>query len=189
MAMIRQRLIKELSVPVITFGENAAARVRADRIKTRAKNMLLCLFSWGEGWFQLPILGRFMWRMRWQRYRLRIHWISFESMQAALKHAFHSGTTGIDSYVQSAPGFIDYAHTPEALESVLNTLRSWVQGKLWVVFGCGGNRDRKTNIDGSYCIRCADKVILTSDNPAENPYQFVVIFLRDGWIQIGACRD
>ena len=79
--------------------------------------------------------------------------ISFELMQTALKRMPSiPGRLELIRTFNQRRVFIDYAHTPEALESVLNTLRSWVQGKLWLVFGCGGNRDRKKNIDGSYCI-------------------------------------
>lgn len=69
---------------------------------------------------------------------------------------------------------VDYAHTPDALEKVLNALRpiaSQRSGKLWCIFGCGGNRDAsKRPLMGQIATELADHTILTSDNPrSENP--------------------
>ena len=66
---------------------------------------------------------------------------------------------------------VDYAHTPDGLENVLKTARSITEGKLWVVFGCGGDRDNKKRpIMGRIALELADRVVVTSDNPrTEDP--------------------
>ena len=67
--------------------------------------------------------------------------------------------------------YVDYAHTPDALERVLKTMRVHTKGQLVCVFGCGGNRDAsKRPLMGKIASESADKVYITDDNPRfENP--------------------
>ena len=70
---------------------------------------------------------------------------------------------------------VDFSHTPDALKLSLQSIRDHYDGKIWCVFGCGGDRDRgKRKMMGNIAERYADYVIVTSDNPRnENPEKII----------------
>jgi UDP-N-acetylmuramoyl-L-alanyl-D-glutamate--2,6-diaminopimelate ligase len=77
--------------------------------------------------------------------------------------------------------FVDYAHTPEAMENVLNSLRQYTDDKIIIVFGCGGNRDRdKRPKMGTIASRLADFAILTSDNPRSELSRDIITDIERG---------
>ena len=71
--------------------------------------------------------------------------------------------------------FIDYAHTPDALENVFKSVRSFAKGKIITLFGCGGDRDRtKRPLMGKIASEYSDFCVITSDNPrTENPADII----------------
>ncbi|MCW8928083.1 MAG: UDP-N-acetylmuramoyl-L-alanyl-D-glutamate--2,6-diaminopimelate ligase, partial [Gammaproteobacteria bacterium] len=75
---------------------------------------------------------------------------------------------------------VDYAHTPDALEHVLQALREHTARQLWCIFGCGGERDReKRPMMGGIAERLADNVVITDDNPRrEDPFNIIEDILR-----------
>jgi UDP-N-acetylmuramoyl-L-alanyl-D-glutamate--2,6-diaminopimelate ligase len=88
-----------------------------------------------------------------------------------------------------APVYVDYAHKPDALENVLAAVRPFTTGRVVVVFGCGGDRDRgKRPIMGEIATRLADLVIVTDDNPrSERPEDIreAILAAAPGAIEIG----
>ena len=94
--------------------------------------------------------------------------VAIEAIAAAgqVPGRFQSVSEGQDFAV-----LVDYAHTPDSLENVLRAARGVTEGRLHVVFGCGGDRDRgKRPLMGEIAARLADRVIVTSDNPrSEDP--------------------
>jgi len=88
-----------------------------------------------------------------------------------------------------APIFIDYAHTPDALAKALDALRPYVENRLLVVFGCGGDRDKGKRPEmGKIAVAKADLAIVTDDNPrSENPaaIRSQILNAAPGAIEIG----
>jgi len=109
----------------------------------------------------------------------RLHWQigakGTVDLRAVAALATVSGAPGrlqlVARHRSGAPVYVDYAHKPEALETVLGTLRPFARGKLVVVFGCGGDRDRaKRPVMGEIATRLADLTLVTDDNPrSEEP--------------------
>jgi UDP-N-acetylmuramoyl-L-alanyl-D-glutamate--2,6-diaminopimelate ligase len=82
---------------------------------------------------------------------------------------------------------VDYAHTPDALSKALHAARAHCDGRLWCVFGCGGERDvGKRSLMGQVAAQLADEIVVTDDNPRrENPDR-IVASIMEGVIAAGA---
>jgi UDP-N-acetylmuramyl-tripeptide synthetase len=95
-----------------------------------------------------------------------------------------AGVPGRVERVRNARGvdaFVDYAHTPDALERVIAALRPLTRGRLICVFGCGGDRDRtKRPKMGAIVARDADLAIVTSDNPRTEEPHAIIAMILDG---------
>ncbi len=91
--------------------------------------------------------------------------------------ATFSGVSGRVERVENPLGdiYIDYAHTPDGMENLINALRPICRGRLIILIGCGGDRDKgKRPLMCKAALKGADFVILTSDNPrTENPYSIL----------------
>lgn len=107
--------------------------------------------------------------------------ISAENCAKVLENA--KGVSGRAEVVPTNTDYtvmIDYAHSPDGLENILNTVKGFVKGKIIVVFGCGGDRDAtKRPIMGGIASKIADIVVVTSDNPrTEEPMAIINEILK-----------
>lgn len=132
---------------------------------------------WGEGELHAPLIGKF------NLSNLLATLTSLCILKVPFKEALESlaTLTSVSGRMQTFGGkdkplvVVDYAHTPDALEKVLMALREHSQGKLYCLFGCGGDRDKgKRPLMAKIAEQFADKVIVTDDNPrTEDPAQIV----------------
>jgi len=98
-----------------------------------------------------------------------------ENIKEALEEVRVPGRSELVNNKKDLVIMIDYAHSPESLQSILNAVKQYTKGKVISVFGCGGDRDnRKRPIMGEISGRIADYTIITSDNPrTEEPEKIV----------------
>lgn len=104
--------------------------------------------------------------------------IGYEKIKDAIL-GYH-GTNGRIERVEKDI-FIDYAHTPDAMEKILKLIREVSSKKITLVFGCGGNRDHgKRPIMGSLAEKYADNIILTMDNPRKEKNEDIINDILNG---------
>jgi len=174
-----EKLVELVKIPVLTYGIKKKSNFQAKRIKLQEKNSFFLLQTKNDEFpVHLPLVGKY-------------------NILNALAAAACASAIGIKreiiinglGKVTFIPGrlervergqpfsvFIDYAHTADALENVLLTLRELAKKRIVTVFGCGGDRDRsKRPLMGEVAAQLSDFTIITSDNPrSEDPQQIVL---------------
>ena len=159
---------------IIGFGRRAGElRLLSQKAEADGQRLRLELFG-RRGHVFFPVAGSFQAENLLAALGLIV--ADGEDAESALEAV--SQLTGVHGRIErvarhpnGAPIYVDYAHKPGALEAVLSALRPHARGKLFVVFGCGGDRDRgKRPQMGEIAERLADAVIVTDDNPrGEDP--------------------
>lgn len=164
-------------------GTEVQADIRALRITPSLKGLsLLIEVPDGEFALEVPLLGRFnVSNILAVVGGLLALGVPAADIATALR--FASPVPGrMESVMGAHPTVVvDYAHTPDALEKVLQSLREHVSGRLICVFGCGGDRDSGKRPEmGAIAARLADDVIITSDNPRSEPPETIIADIRRG---------
>jgi UDP-N-acetylmuramoyl-L-alanyl-D-glutamate--2,6-diaminopimelate ligase len=128
--------------------------------------------SWGDGRFELCLPGDFnVANAALVLALLLMQGVPFEQACAVMSE-LQAPPGRMQRVAAEGPAvFVDYAHTPIALEGALRALRAHCRGRLWCVFGCGGNRDQgKRPQMGKAAERQSDRFVITTDNPrSEDP--------------------
>jgi UDP-N-acetylmuramoyl-L-alanyl-D-glutamate--2,6-diaminopimelate ligase len=168
-----------------TSVDNAAAEVHAANLHLDTRGLSFDLRTpWGEAAVTSPLLGRFN----------VANLLGVIAALGALGFAFEAIVAAV-AQLQPVAGrmnrlgggaqplvVVDYAHTPDALEQALTTLRAHSHGRLVCVFGCGGERDAgKRPLMAQIAERLADAVIVTDDNPRGEDGDTIVAAIRAGF--------
>jgi UDP-N-acetylmuramoyl-L-alanyl-D-glutamate--2,6-diaminopimelate ligase len=159
---------------VITYGVDRPADLRASSIQVGSQGVSYDLATpAGEAHFKLRLTGRFNVYNSMAAVAVALsEGVDLKTIQTTLEAI--SGVAGRFEAVdlgQDFGVFVDYAHTPDGLENILETAKEFAKGRVLLVFGAGGDRDRtKRPIMGELAARYADFSIVTSDNPrSEDP--------------------
>jgi len=163
---------------VLTFGIDNEADLKAENMAITANGVTYTLKYDGREYdVSINIPGKFsIYNSLGSIGACLMMGIPMEEILAGLKENY--GVPGRFQTIKSNKGFnaiVDYAHTPDGLENILNTAKEFVKGRIITVFGCGGDRDRtKRPIMGEIAGKLSDICIITSDNPrTEDPEQIL----------------
>lgn len=154
---------------LVTFGENPRAQVRAEQITLRAHRARFKLvWPKGEMVVESPLVGRY--HVSNVLAATATAWALGRDPAVFLaKLRLFKGVPGRMERVEMGQPFnvlVDYAHTADAFHNALGMLRAITPGKVRIVFGCGGNRDRTLRASMLRVAQdCADQVFVTADNP------------------------
>ena len=181
-----RRLLADISTPVTSLSYGIeGGDVRAREVRVLPEGLWLRIQTpYGETELRSPLIGRFnVYNLLAVFTTLLVLGVELHDAAARLARARapagraerFGGSKGLPLVV------VDYAHTPDALEKILMTLRGHTLGKLWCVFGCGGDRDRgKRPVMGEIAERLADVVMLTDDNPRHESGDIIIAEIAGG---------
>ena len=168
-------IARERGQRILSYGTDGAADLRILERKAESSGQILTLFVEGsEQHLQLPLIGDFQAMNALAALGLVMGTgaAPAEALEAMTKLTPVPGRLEfVGSTAAGGRVYVDYAHKPGALEAVLTTLRPYARKRLWVVVGCGGDRDRdKRPVMGRLAAKLADHGIITDDNPrGEDP--------------------
>jgi UDP-N-acetylmuramyl-tripeptide synthetase len=179
-----KELFDEVPVPCLRVGFAAGCEIRAQDVNLRTDSASGSVQTpQGAFGFTSPLVGTH------NVYNI----LTATGVAVALGLPLETIQKGIEA-LEGVPGrleavpndlglfvFVDYAHTPDALENVLHVLRGLTPGRLITVFGCGGDRDReKRPMMGDAAGRLSDLAVLTSDNPRTESPEAILADIVEG---------
>jgi len=173
-----RKMMDNVKNPIISYSEVNQADVVAKDVEITSKYTKFRLVYNGESvTVSLPLPGRFnVYNSLAAASACISQGVTLEKIKEGLENI--KRISGRSEVIDSGRGFtlvIDYAHTPDGLENILNTVREYAKGRIITLFGCGGDRDKtKRPIMGEIAGRLSDICIVTSDNPrSEEPMDII----------------
>ncbi|MBD3609483.1 MAG: UDP-N-acetylmuramoyl-L-alanyl-D-glutamate--2,6-diaminopimelate ligase [Gammaproteobacteria bacterium] len=187
-----QVLIEHMSPDVEIVGyslspeyvETSYRQLRAIKVVTSSEQVIVDVdSSWGQGSFKTTLLGRFnISNALAVLATLLVQGVAFTEALSRM-----SRLTAVAGRMERFGGgelplvVVDYAHTPDALQQVLSSLRDYVRGSLVCVFGCGGERDQgKRPQMAAIAEQYADTVVITNDNPRGESPESIINAIKSG---------
>lgn len=182
--------VQQLSSPLAVSLEsnpNTEKSLYATEVKYSTKGIELSFDgNWGAGTLSVPLIGAFNASNILLAFGSLLE-LGFEKealIEAAPRLSPVIGRMELFQRSGKAKVVVDYAHTPDALEKALSALRVHCEGKLWAIFGCGGDRDiGKRPMMADIAERLADHAILTDDNPRSESPEIIVKHMLGGMKQ------
>jgi UDP-N-acetylmuramoyl-L-alanyl-D-glutamate--2,6-diaminopimelate ligase len=189
-----RELIKRLGGDhaVLSYGVSSAAIIRAEDVRVSAEGSYFVVHTpQGSIPMSLPLLGRYnvsnALAAIGASHALGIELRTVEAALAQFPPV--PGRTEAVAVPESYKVFIDYAHTADALRNVLATISEFTRGRVIVVFGCGGDRDKgKRKPMGEIAGELADFSILTTDNPRTEDPREIVKQIEQGFAAVTCSR-
>lgn len=182
-------IARSAACPVLSYGLNPGAALTArDVVFSTAGISGTLVTPAGEAAFSSRLLGRFnLYNILSAAGAACALGLSLDAIRGGIEE--HGRVEGRLERVENDRGLtvlVDYAHTGDALENVLRTLRELATGRIITVFGCGGDRDRgKRPLMGEVAGRLSDLAIITSDNPRSEDPAAIIREVREGLLPLG----
>lgn len=181
------------SAPVFSYGVDQHAQVCAKDIEVTNKGVRYRVKTpQGEAVLALNLTGKFniynslaaITACLWEG-------VSLSTIKAGLEQVL--GVAGRFELVDAGQDFaviVDYAHTPDSLENVLQTAKGFAKGRLLLVFGAGGDRDRKKRpLMGKTAAKYSDYLLVTSDNPRSEDPEQICQDVAAGILEVGFPKE
>lgn len=183
------RIMEGLNIPILTFGVRDRADISATDIDITTKGVQFDLHTPnGDVRMKLPIPGLFsVFNAMGAAGMAQAIGIKLPMIKDGLE-CLTSVSGRLEPVHTGLPFsvFVDYAHTPDALENVLKTVREFAKSRVICVFGCGGDRDRaKRPIMGEIAGRFSDFAVITSDNPRTEDPMSIIDSIEEGMKKSG----
>ena len=177
-------IMADTKCPVTTFGLDSRADIFASDIEYDAKHTAFTICKGKDSRsITVPIPGKFtVYNALGAACVAYLSGVSWECIADGLSNM--NGVAGriepLPTYGRKFHVYLDYAHTPDALENVIKTLREIAKGRIVTLFGCGGDRDNsKRATMGEIAGKLSDFLVVTSDNPrTENPESIISMVLE-----------